>query len=357
MSIDLGNTPVGTPPTTPQQQQIRAALGAVGDAPIDGEKYVRKDGQWVYLTPPPNRAYDVNNIVLFEEASDIIPDSWAPANADVTRVVFKSTLTTIGAYAFAWDYNLTNITIPDSVTSIGSKAFYATGHDATAADPENGFTMGNGVTTIGAEAFEFFLFPPNTSLNLNNVTDIGAWCFASGYGVPSNIVSVNFGSNLSSLGDHAFQSVNGQSSSSLQSVTFDPGCPLATIPAWGFYGCTTLQNITIPDSVTIIGSSAFYYCIGLQSITIPDSVTSIGSIAFGSCEGLTSVTIGSGITSIGVQAFIFCTSLVNVQCLAMVAPTGDGEIFLATAATEIHVPVGATGYDTTFGGLTVVQDL
>ena len=32
MSIDLGNTPVGTPPDPTQQQQIRTALGAVGDA-------------------------------------------------------------------------------------------------------------------------------------------------------------------------------------------------------------------------------------------------------------------------------------------------------------------------------------
>ncbi len=51
-----------------------------------------------------------------------------------------------------------------------------------------------------------------------------------------------------------------------------------------------MTSITIPDSVTSIGSSAFSGCGGLTSITIPDSVTSIGRYAFSGCGGLTSVT-------------------------------------------------------------------
>lgn len=71
-------------------------------------------------------------------------------------------------------------------------------------------------------------------------------------------------------------------------------------------------SITIPDSVTSIGSEAFYKCISLTSITIPDSVTSIGSSAFRGCSSLTSVTIGNNVKSIGLDAFNNCSNLTSV---------------------------------------------
>ncbi|MGM9616182.1 leucine-rich repeat domain-containing protein, partial [Butyricicoccus sp.] len=69
---------------------------------------------------------------------------------------------------------------------------------------------------------------------------------------------------------------------------------------------------TIPDSVTAVGFNAFYYCDGLTSVTIPDSVMTIGSSAFFSCSSLTSVTIGTGVTHIANWAFDSCNSLTDV---------------------------------------------
>ena len=48
-----------------------------------------------------------------------------------------------------------------------------------------------------------------------------------------------------------------------------------------FFGCTSLTNITIPDSVTNIGYCAFTDCASLTSITIPNSVEEIGRNALG----------------------------------------------------------------------------
>ena len=70
--------------------------------------------------------------------------------------------------------------------------------------------------------------------------------------------------------------------------------------------------MTIPNSVTSIGSEAFRDCIGLTSVAIPDSVTSIGNYAFKGCSGLTSVTIPNSVTSIGDEAFFYCDNLTSV---------------------------------------------
>lgn len=71
-------------------------------------------------------------------------------------------------------------------------------------------------------------------------------------------------------------------------------------------------NVTIPNSVTRIGSSAFSHCSSLTSVTIPDSVTSIGFEAFYGCTNLTSIVIPNSVTSIGERAFLDCNKLQQI---------------------------------------------
>jgi hypothetical protein len=125
-----------------------------------------------------------------------------------------------------------------------------------------------------------------------------------------------------------------------------------------FRSCSGLTSVVIPSNITIIGLKAFRYCNSLGSITIPDSVTKIRFNAFDGCTSATSISIGSGIETIEGGAFKNCHSATRVDCFATSAPT-----LLSTPnhfevnTTEIHVPVGATGYTATYGGLTVVADL
>ena len=65
-----------------------------------------------------------------------------------------------------------------------------------------------------------------------------------------------------------------------------------------FWGCKSLTNINIPNSVTTIGDSAFWYCESLTNINIPNSVTTIGDWGFGACESLTSITIPNSVVTI-----------------------------------------------------------
>jgi hypothetical protein len=97
---------------------------------------------------------------------------------------------------------------------------------------------------------------------------------------------------------------------------------------------SSLNSITIPDSVTTIEHAAVYERSGLTSITIPDSVTSIGSRHFVNWTNLKSVTIGNSVTTIGEGAFYGCSSLRNVVVLNATPPS----------------ITSGTAYSDTFGG-------
>lgn len=86
----------------------------------------------------------------------------------------------------------------------------------------------------------------------------------------------------------------------------------ATIDPKAFHNCTSLMSVTICDSVTSIEFESFCNCTSLTSITIGDSVTKIGYDAFRNCTSLTSVTIPDSVTSIDKSAFRDCTSLTSV---------------------------------------------
>ncbi|MGP1421051.1 MAG: leucine-rich repeat domain-containing protein [Tannerella sp.] len=71
-----------------------------------------------------------------------------------------------------------------------------------------------------------------------------------------------------------------------------------------FYGCTALQSITLPTTLTAIKNNAFTDCTSLRSIRIPSAVTSIGELAFSSCKALQEVIVGWDVPfSIGAKVF------------------------------------------------------
>ena len=186
---------------------------------------------------------------------------YSDENTEITNLIIPNSVTSIGYYAFQYCYGLTSVTIGNSVTSIGGGAFYN-------CSGLTSVTIGNSVTSIGNYAF---------------------------YGC-SGLTSVTIGNSVTSIGNYAFRSCSG-----LTSITIPNS--VTSIGAYAFQFCSKLTSITIPNSVTSIGNYAFSGCSGLTSITIPNSVTSIGDYAFSSCFGLTSVTIPNSVTSIGDNAF------------------------------------------------------
>ena len=95
------------------------------------------------------------------------------------------------------------------------------------------------------------------------------------------------------------------------------------IESSAFRGCNELTSITIPNSISNIGSYAFQGCTGLTSITIPNRVSDISNYAFSGCTGLTSITIPSSVKTISDHAFYGCTSLTSISIPNSLTKIGD----------------------------------
>ncbi|MBQ7500100.1 MAG: leucine-rich repeat protein, partial [Clostridia bacterium] len=117
-----------------------------------------------------------------------------------------------------------------------------------------------------------------------------------------DIRSVVIGDGVTSVGSEAFRFYP-----SIQSISLGSG--IKSIGQWAFSGCTSLMSIEIPSGVESIGEAAFYNCSSLMEITVPGSVGAIDQWVFYGCTSLERVYVGNGVSSIGFLAFSGCTSL------------------------------------------------
>ena len=60
-----------------------------------------------------------------------------------------------------------------------------------------------------------------------------------------------------------------------------------TIGYGAFLNCTSLTEVSLPETATSIGTYAFKGCTNLEKIVIPASVTSINANSFTGCDKLT----------------------------------------------------------------------
>ena len=196
-------------------------------------------------------------------------------------------------HAFHYRNDITSVTIPDSVTSIGGYAF-------DSCSSLTSIEIGDSVTSIGKWAFSYCSSLTGITIG-DSVTSIGECAFSD----CTSLTSIEIGNSVTSIGRYAFWCC-----SSLASVTI--GDSVTSIGERAFSDCTSLTSVDIGDSVTSIGDSAFSYCTSLTSVTIGDSVVNIGGGAFEGCCSIMTITIPSSVADIGYGAFDNCYRLVEV---------------------------------------------
>ncbi len=126
--------------------------------------------------------------------------------------------------------------------------------------------------------------------------------------------------------------------SSLTQVTIPES--VTSIGDAAFWNCSALTQVNIPNSVTSIGESAFYWCTALTQIIIPENITSIEDAVFSGCSALTDINIPNSVTSIGIQAFNQCSSLTHITIPNGVKKIGYAAFAHCTALEQVNIGDG-----------------
>ncbi|MBO7494988.1 MAG: leucine-rich repeat domain-containing protein [Salinivirgaceae bacterium] len=216
-------------------------------------------------------------------------------------VTIDNSITSIGTNAFYGCASLTSITIPNSVTAIGDNAF----SDCTSL---TSVSIPNSVKNIGNSAFSNCKNLSIITMS-NSVTSIGKSVFTGCIG----LTSVTLSNSLVSIGKGAFSGCTALTSIVIPNM-------VTAIDDNLFSGCTSLAAVTISNSAKSIGKNAFAGCAELKSITIPNSVKNIDSYAFSECDKLTTVLIPKSVTVIWGNAFN--NNNIEFYCECLGRPTG-----------------------------------
>lgn len=253
----------------------------------------------------PDPSGDVFKSVLLDDGTMMITEYVGNSEqVTVPDTVMGKTVTVIGEKAFCANTAIVDVKLPSSVTTIKDSAFAGCTNLVSVMIPQN------------LQIIEQFAFTDCTSL---------CELYVENFASSSTEAGANLPYSLHTLGDQAFSHCRSLESvvirptlknwgaqafvsSGLQEVRIMEG--VTEIPEHAFYG-TNLAEVSIPSSVTKIGTGAFALCSNLQTVTLHEGLESIGQSAF-TGTSISSITIPSTVTVIEAMDFAECRELEQV---------------------------------------------
>ncbi len=156
------------------------------------------------------------------------------------------------------------------------------------------------------------------------VTELGDHCFSN-----SSLQNIVIPEGVTIIGRSAFDDC-----AELTALSLPEG--VTSIGSDAFSFCYALADINIPSTVTSIDGWAFCYCTSLTEIVLPNSVTSLDTAVFQGCEGLTSITLPESLTSLSYLMFTNCSNLTEVHLPSTITYI-SGQIFKeCTSMTDVY---------------------
>ena len=271
-----------------------------GEVVADGITYrIDENGAMVAVAEAALTEANIPSVVEFEGNQYPvikINDKVFSGNTNLTSVTLPEGLVEIGNYAFSGCKNLESVTLPESLTTLGDRAFYACKLLKTIKIP-------SGVTAIPGSCFD--------------------GC--------SSLESVTIPEGVTTIGGSAFSGCN------LNALTLPES--LEAIGSSAFSGNQSLKSVNIPAKVKTIEERAFSSC-GLTDLVIQEGVQAIGNYAF-ERNSLQNLTLPSTITSIGRRAFGNNNNLQSITCNAATPPTLGDDVFNIEITPSIKVPLAS----------------
>ena len=279
--------------------------------------------------------------VTFEAGTTEVASNLFWSAFELEEVELLDTMTSIGNNAFLDCTKLSEIIIPESITEIGSSAFQGCTSLLRVVIP-------NGVTTVYDDLFQGCTNLTSVEIS-NSITEIPNDMFSN----CGALTSVTLPEKLEWIGARSFENCTSLTTISLpETVSYinsdafiGSGLTEIEIPAAcyhigssAFENCADLTSVLLNEGVEDIGSSCFRNCDYLTNIAIPNTVEEIGSYAFDGCEKLASVTFGNGIAEIPSNAFSNCPALNNVVIPYGVTEIGSSAFANCTSLTSITIP-------------------
>ena len=264
----------------------------------------------------------------------------------------------IGDGAFSECSSLEKINLPDGLDYIGEKAFENCSKLGIPELPDSVYEIGNNAFTgildfsvtrlpanlnrVGQHVFEGCTALKNTPLP-DKLRSVAAYSFAD---IPYEELVIPKG--LTVEGGYAFTGA--------KKIVFEEGT--VTIPGYICLGCSALNNVVIPNTVTDIGRCAFKDCNSLTGIILPDGLTTVGIDAFRGCGSLTSVTIPGNVKELDFKTFAECTQLKKVTIKNGMQTIGGGAFSDCTSLTSVSLPgtLRTIDYDA-FKGCSSLSDI
>ncbi len=301
---------------------------------------------------------------------------------DEIPVSASTNLKGIYDYAFAYTGIEGVLTMPDSLVDIGAYAFQGNRLTEVIISDANAYDLMIGIGAFAGcnELTEITVPFIGASFENPQITWFGYIFGAGGYEanatyVPESLERVTVHEGITTVGKHAFDGIACLEEINLpQSITliedyafnettarYELTNTVAAVTYFGnvnekykvtewHFGTGLSGHLQLSDVVTEINYSAFQASKNLESISTGDGVTVISPCAFADCTALTKVILGESLTTIGFQAFEYCESLVEINIPDSVHTIGNRAFSNCISLREISIPEGVTKIEwSTFG--------
>ncbi len=270
------------------------------------------------------------------------------AAATVPKTVKTLPVTSIEANTFLGSKDLTSVSLPEGVSSIGETAFGDCEKLVKVSIPASAATIGNHAFRGCPKLLSIDVAAANPNYRsvdgiLFDKLQTILIKYPSGkkgsYTISDSVISIG----------RAFSFCEG-----LTGLVIGKG--VASVEVRALAGCKNLLSVTIGENMASIANSAFLQCENLTSIAFGSGVTSIGETAFQECKKLTNVIIPANVISIDYGAFADCTGLKSVTFKGNAPKLGDKAFAGTSPSFGILYTKNSTGFTSpTWNGYPAVK--